>query len=156
MSRTCLELTFRIVVGRRAPIMGLLMCISTFGPSIVLAVEAPACNDQSVLYQVRRAYEFALSVEGSSRKFQGEAVRELDYGGPNAWVNKHAPAKDYYHKSRYCEATMRLDNGQTEQAYYRIDALKEGASDNYNFDPCFIKHQDASKDECLYQRPSKK
>lgn len=120
------------------------------------AAEAPACNDQNVLYQVRRAYEFALSTEGSSRTFQGEAVRELGYGGPNAWVNKHAPAKDYYHKSRYCEATMRLDNGQTEQAYFRIDALKVGEADNYNFDPCFIKHQDASRDECLYQRPPKK
>jgi hypothetical protein len=51
---------------------------------------------------------------------------------------------------------MRLDNGQTEQAYYRIEALKAGEADKYNFDPCFIKHQDASRDDCLYQGPPKK
>lgn len=120
------------------------------------SAEAPPCNDEDVLYKVRRAYEFALSVDKSSHKFRGEAVKETHYGGPNPWVNKHAPSKDYYHKSRYCEATMRLDNGQTEQAYFRIDALKAGEADKYNFDPCFIKHQDASRDDCLYQRSPKK
>jgi len=81
-------------------------------PPNAFAAEAPPCNDEDVLYKVRRAYEFAFSTDKSDHKFRGEAVKETGYGGPNAWVNKHAPSKDYYHKSRYCEATMRLDNGQ--------------------------------------------
>jgi len=102
------------------------------------AAEGPPYNDEHVLHKVRRADEFTLSTEGSSQKFRGEAVRELGYSGPNAWMNKHAPSKDYDHKSRCRETTMRPDDGQTEQAYFRIDALKSGTTDNHNFDPCFI------------------
>lgn len=156
MRRKYTKPAVRICAARGWLIIGLILSVVIIDPSRVLAADAPACNDQDVLYKVRRAYEVALSTDKSAHQSKGEAVRELGYSGPNTWVNKHAPSKDYYHKSRYCEATMRLDNGQTEQTYFRIDALKAGEADKYNFDPCFINHQDASKDERLYQRPPKK
>jgi hypothetical protein len=34
--------------------------------------------------------------------------------------------------------------------------LKNGWADKYTFDPCFINHQDASKDQCMYERTTGK
>ena len=119
------------------------------------AAEPPPCSKPSVLSHVKRAYEGMLLLESSSRKFRLDDPRETGYGPAAPAVNLYTPSKDYYNRSRYCEVLIRLDNAETEQAYYRMDGLKDDSENDYNFSPCFIKHN-TRKDQCMDERPSKK
>ena len=120
-----------------------------------LSAEPPPCSKPSVLSHVKRAYEGMLMLENSSRKFRIDDPRETGYGAAAAGVNLYTPSKDYYNKSRYCEALIRMNNGETEQAYYRMDGLKDESESDYNFSPCFVRHN-TRKDECVDERQPKK
>jgi hypothetical protein len=136
----------------------------TFGLTLVtlLACASPSfaaeplpCTDTRVLHHLKQAYDVTTMVTKSGRQFHGaEEVRETGYGPTPAWVHQYAPAKDYYHKSRYCEARIRLDNGATDQAYFRLDGLKDSQATDFNFDPCFLSN-DLSRDRCADQRPGR-
>ncbi|MGE0827557.1 MAG: hypothetical protein AB7G75_35190 [Candidatus Binatia bacterium] len=117
------------------------------------AAEPLPCDDKRVLHNLRQAYEVTLMSTKSSRQFQAaEEVRETGFGPPPPSVNQYTPSKDHYNKSRYCEARIRLDNGETDQAYFRMDGLKEGPETEFNFDPCFLSN-DVSQNKCADQRP---
>jgi hypothetical protein len=90
----------------------------------------------------------------TGRQFQAaEEVRETGSDSPPPSVNQYTPSKDHYNKSRYCEARIRLDNGETDQAYFRMDGLKDGPENDFNFDPCFLSN-DVAQNKCADQRPS--
>lgn len=117
------------------------------------AAEPPPCNDKRVLSKLKQAYEFPGLSNPLGGKFQAtEDVRETGLGPPPSGVNQYAPSKDYYNKSRYCEAHMRRDNGKTDQAYFRMDGLKDGSATDFNFDACFLSG-DRFNDKCADQRP---
>ena len=119
------------------------------------AGEPLACDDTRVLQHLKQAYEVTRMSRPSARRVQAvEEVRETGSGAPPAAVNQYTPSKDYYNKSRYCEARMRLDNGATEQAYFRMDGRKDGPDSDFNFDPCFLGH-DVSQNTCAEQRPKR-
>ena len=117
------------------------------------AAEPLPCSDKRVLHNLKQAYEVTLMGTKSGRQFQAaEDVRETGYGPTPARVNQYAPAKDYYNKSRYCEARIRLDNGETDPAYFRLDGRKDGPETDFNFDACFLSN-DIAQNRCADQRP---
>jgi hypothetical protein len=121
---------------------------------LAFAGEPRPCDDKRVLHNLKQSYEVTLMGNKSGRQFQAaEEVREIGSGSPPVGVNQYTPAKDYYNKSRYCEARVRLDNGETDQAYFRLDGLKDGPETDFNFDPCFLSN-DVAQNKCADQRPS--
>jgi hypothetical protein len=50
---------------------------------------------------------------------------------------------------------MKLDNGETEAAYWRLDGRQDPAADEYNLSPCFTTHN-TRKDGCIDERSEKK
>jgi hypothetical protein len=119
------------------------------------AAEPPPCSKPSVMSHVKQAYGGMLMLENSTRKFRLEDPRETGYGPAAPGANQYTPSKDYYNKSRYCEADIKLNNGDSEKAYYRLDGRNDDADIDYNFSPCFIKHN-TRKDDCVDERPGKK
>lgn len=118
------------------------------------AAEPLPCTDKRVVHNLKQAYEVTLMGSKSGRQFQVvEDVRGTGSGFPPSSVNQYTPSKDHYNKSRYCEARIRLDNGETDQAYFRIDGLKDGPETDFNFDPCFLRN-DVAQNCCGDQRPS--
>src|SRR5262245_58269792 len=82
--------------------------------SFASAAEPLPCTDKRVLHHLKQAYEVTRMSTKSDRQFQAaEDVHEIGYGSPPPSVNQYTPSKDYYNKSRYCEARIRLDNGET-------------------------------------------
>lgn len=127
---------------------------------VVLLACAPAsyageplpCTDKRVLHHLKQAYEVTLMGTQSGRQFRStEEIRETGSGPPPPGVNQYAPSKDHYNKSRHCEARIRLDNGETDQAYFRMDGLKDGPETDFNFDVCFLSN-DLSQNKCADQR----
>jgi hypothetical protein len=120
------------------------------------AGEPLPCNDKRVLHNLKQAYEVTLMSTGTGRQFQAaEDVRETGSGPPPPSVNQYTPSKDHYNKSRYCEARIRLDNGEIDQAYFRMDGLKDGPETDFNFDPCFLSN-DVFQNKCADQRPGQR
>jgi hypothetical protein len=118
------------------------------GTTSAFSVEPPACTDKVVSSDLRRAYQalFVMDDTKKKQKYRIEDVKEVGYADPPRGLNQYAPSRDYYNKSRYCEAKVVTDSGETELAYARIDGRKDPAVKEYNFAPCFIKHSTLSKD----------
>jgi hypothetical protein len=55
---------------------------------------------------------------------------------------------------RFCEATIRFQDDHTETAWYRIDALKDGDEQEFNFDLCTLP-TDVFQNQCEHARPPK-
>jgi hypothetical protein len=153
MIRTGHSYSYRVVVERALLTCRLILVALLVYSPLAYAAEPLPCNDKRVLHNLKRAYEVTLMGTKSGRQFQAaEDVHETGSGPPPPGVNQYTPSKDHYNKSRYCEARIRLDNGETDQAYFRMDGLKDGPETDFNFDPCFLS-TDVSQDRCADQRP---
>lgn len=141
--------------ARRLFTVSVILAVAGIADTVSFAAEPPPCSKPSVLSNVKRAYEGMLMLENSTRKFRLEDPRETGYGPAAPGVNQYTPSKEYYNKSRYCEADIKLNNGDSEKAYYRLDGRKDDAEIDYNFSPCFIKHN-TRKDDCVDERSGKK
>lgn len=120
--------------------------------NVVLAADPPPCDNRNLLSKVRSSYATQQEMAHRSTKFKVGDAKELGYGPPPKGVNQYAPSKDYYNKSRYCQATITFEDGATEVAYYRIDGRKEPDVTEYNFDACFLKYN-IFKNQCMHVRP---
>ena len=142
-----------VVLQRTLLTLGLILVARLADAPPASAAEPLECTDKRVLHHLKQAYEVELLRTKSGRQFRGaEEVRETGYGPPPPRVNQYTPAKDYYNTSRYCEARIRLNNEETDQAYFRMDGLKDSQATDFNFDVCFLSH-DLSQDRCAAQRP---
>ncbi len=118
-------------------------------PPVVGAAEPLSCQDKKIFHRVKEAYEGSLMVRGGKAKFKSATLRETGVGAPPTGVNQYTPSKDYFNKSRYCEAAIELDNGDKDQGYVRIDGRKDPNEKGFNFDLCTVKFdtfQDGCKD----------
>jgi hypothetical protein len=121
--------------------------------SSALAAEPGPCDNRHFLSNLKETFAMQQEMAHQSTKFKVGDAKELGYGPPPKGVNQYAPSKDYYNKSRYCQATITLEDGTTELTYYRIDGRKEPDVTEYNFDVCFPKHNNIFKDQCMRVRP---
>jgi hypothetical protein len=156
MIRKVPSYSYRIVADRVLITFSFILIALLVYTPLAYAAEPFPCNDKRVLHNLKQAYEVTLMGTKSGRQFQAaEDVRETGSGSPPPSVNQYTPSKDYYNKSRYCEARVRLDNGETDQAYFRMDGLKDGPETDFNFDPCFLSNdvfQNKCADQCFDQR----
>ena len=120
--------------------------------NVALAAEPAPCDKKELLWKVKSSYSTQQELAHRSTKFTVGGAKELGYGPPPKGVNQYAPSKDYYNKSRYCQATITFEDGTTELAYYRIDGRKEPDVSEYNFDACFPKYN-IFKNQCMHVRP---
>jgi hypothetical protein len=119
------------------------------------AVEALACDAPAILTKLQVMFQDSATLDPSVPRWQAtEHVKETAYGPPPPFVNQDTPAPDHFHKSRFCEATIRFQDDHTETAWYRIDALKEGDEKAFNFDLCTLR-TDLFVDQCAHDRPPK-
>jgi hypothetical protein len=153
MSREVHAYSYRVVVKRAFVTSSFIFVTLLVYVPLVYAAEPLSCTDKRVLHNLKQAYEVTLMGTKSDRQFQAaEEVRETGSGSPPSSVNQYTPSKDHYNKSRYCEARIRLDNGETDQAYFRMDGLKDGPETDFDFDPCFLSN-DVFQNKCADQRP---
>lgn len=153
MSQEVHSFSYRIVVDRAFLTFGLILALLLVYAPLAYAAEPLPCNDKRALHSLKQAYEVTPMSTRTGRQFQAvEDVRETGFGPPPSSVNQFTPSKDHYNKSRYCEARIRLDNGETDQAYFRMDGLKDGPETDFNFDLCFLSN-DVSQNKCADQRP---
>jgi hypothetical protein len=119
------------------------------------AAEALACDAQHILTTLQVMFQHSVALDPSSPRWKAtEHVKETAYGTPPPFVNQYTPAPDYFHKSRFCEATIRFQDDHTETAWYRIDALKDGDEQEFNFDLCTLP-TDVFQNQCEHARPPK-
>jgi hypothetical protein len=130
-----------------------LALMTTVYAACALGSEPPECTSTRVVSKMRQAYSVWL-LDTPKAKFRIEDVRETGYGSAAKGVNLHAPAKDHYNRSRYCEARVVIDGGQTEVGYFRLDGLKNPDDDDYNFALCFASHN-TRNDGCVDERAPK-
>lgn len=123
------------------------------GANAALAAEPAPCDRKDLLWKVKSSYATQQEMAHRSTKFNVGEAKELGYGPPPKGVNQYAPSKDYFNKSRYCQATITNEDGTTELAYYRIDGRKDPGVTEYNFDVCFPKYNTVLKNQCMHVRP---
>lgn len=111
------------------------------------AAEPPACQDKNIFHRVKEAYQDSLTVRGQKATFKHVTLKETGVGATPGLVNQYAPSKDYFNKSRYCDAAIELDNGDKDQGFVRIDGRKDPDDKAFNFDLCTVKF-DTFKDGC--------
>ncbi len=135
------------------PVSSVLVAAAIVGAvlPVVGAAEPPSCQDKQIFHRVKEAYEGSLMIRGGKAKFKTAQLKEIGVGAPPAGVNQYTPAKDYFNKSRYCEAAIELDNGEKDQGYVRIDGRKDQNEKGFNFDLCTVKF-DTFKDGCRDQK----
>lgn len=117
------------------------------------AADLPSCNDPKALHAVRMQYDMAeqaLSVRRTLSELTG--IREVSTGAPPAAANQYATATSFIEISRYCEANAKLEEGESEPVFWRIDRAKDGAEERIRFEHCSKRH-DAFKDGCKWFRP---
>jgi hypothetical protein len=155
MTRELRRYKYLAIVGRAFATFSFILVARLACVTPAYAAEPLPCTDKRVLHNLKQAYEVTLMGTKSGRQFRAaEDVRETGSGSPSPAVNQYTPSKDHYNKSRYCEARIRLDNGETDQAYFRIDGLKDGPETDFNFDPCFLSN-DVLQNKCADQRPGR-
>lgn len=131
----------------RVPLIVCIMANVFVCGSPAWAAEPLACQDQKIFNRVKEAYEGSLMVRGNKAKFKHVTLKETGVGTTPALVNQYTPSKDYFNKSRYCDAAIELDNGEKDQGYVRIDGRKDPNDKAFNFDLCTVKF-DTFKDGC--------
>ncbi len=122
--------------------------------AVLLAAEPLTCQDQKIFYRVKEAYESSLMVRGGIAKIKHAELKEVGVAAPPAGVNQYAPSKDYFNKSRYCEAVIELDNGKKDQGYIRIDGRKDPIAKDFNFELCTVTF-DTFQDGCKDTKPAR-
>lgn len=71
------------------------------------------------------------------------------------WRLQYATATTYITASRYCEGRAGFDAGELEPVYWRLDQVKEAASESTRIDLCH-KLWDQFEDGCKAYRPEDK
>ena len=119
-----------------------------------LGAEPPLCADQRALHHLKQAYEVSPKIGGLALRWKSvEAVREIGLRDAAPSVNQFAPTRHHFDKSRFCEAKILFENGASDMAYFRMDGRKDRQATDFNFDPCFLRH-DVLKNSCADQRIS--
>ena len=109
------------------------------------AGDALMCDDKRILVKLQSGYS---SPDGET-SVRIEAPRELAYGLPPP------AARTAFEKARYCEARVVLGSGETDMAYYRLNVMKGGKTQDW-VEPCFLKinAKGPMSDACADHRPA--
>lgn len=110
-----------------------------------------ACTDQRFNRRIKEQYELADSIRGANRRIREQTdIKEIGLG--SAPISSLAPRpKNLKITSRYCQASLVLDNGEKDTLYWRIDVIIEGTERSTNYDHCSTRH-DTFKDQCISYR----
>jgi hypothetical protein len=116
------------------------------------AADPPPCSDNGILHNLKQAYEVSQMIDGSTLRWKSASeVREIALRATPPGVNQFTPARDYFNKSRYCEARIQFADGTSDSAFFRIDGRKDPQASDFNLDPCFLRY-DISENGCADQR----
>ena len=110
------------------------------------AGEALMCDDKRIVLKLQNGY---TSPDGKA-SVTIDSPREVAYGLPPE------SARSAFEKARYCEAKVSLGNGQTDTAYYRLNVMKGGKTQDW-VEPCFLNlnAKGPVNDGCVDHRPPK-
>jgi hypothetical protein len=104
------------------------------------ANEPPVCADVAVLNDLRSAHTQLEGAFGFSsiNKISVQETAVVDYIARLDTPRNRGHANEYpFGKSRFCSAHLQLTDKTEEDAYYRIDALKNTSEGPYMFNPYF-------------------
>jgi hypothetical protein len=118
------------------------------------APELPACTDEGYLATIGEQYTFAEAVRGIKRTIsQVQEIEEIGFGVPPASADQYATDENVIAASRYCQATVVLDNGETDTLLWRLDDMRDGDDRSVHYDHCSARH-DPFGDDCADYRPA--
>jgi hypothetical protein len=121
---------------------------------IALALPASAAEPESCersIGNVEASYRVQLSTRSIKTAFRVEGVKELGFG-PTVREPTSIVPPGHYGNSRYCQASVKRADGDSDTAFYRIDGLRDPANKDYNFNVCFLKFN-TQQNECKHTKP---
>ena len=126
-----------------------LLGLATFGTAAHAA--PPACGSKDVIEIVQLAFDVVQEHELKSKRRLAGVDEIKDLG-----VVQHAPVRDKYDESRFCQGRAKLADGETLAVWFRV-FIRRRDNDFGGVRPCFAKYTpphitDCSKDEAA-QKP---
>lgn len=126
---------------------------SSLFATLAQAADPLACTDTRVLQRIGENLQNTGHNAQPPRKFVGlKDPREIQLGAPPRSANQYATATTFIVLSRYCEGRAEFVSGDAEPVYWRLDQVKDGASESTRIDVCH-KLWDQFEDGCKAFRP---
>ncbi|MGD9538278.1 MAG: hypothetical protein AB7P52_12020 [Alphaproteobacteria bacterium] len=126
------------------------------GPAVAaeadIGAELPACTDKTYVQQIRSQYDFAESMREGHPIAAMDAVEEAGLGAPPESANQYATETTRVVGSRYCTASLKLDDGSTDTLLWRLDYVRDNDEHYIRYDHCSDRH-DTFEDKCAAYRP---
>jgi hypothetical protein len=123
--------------------------LATLGTAAYAA--PPPCGSKDVIEIVQLAFDVVQEHELKSKRRLAGVDEIKDLG-----VVQHAPVRDKYDESRFCQGRVKLADGETIAVWFRV-FIRRRDNDFGGVRPCFAKYNpphitDCSKDEAA-QKP---
>jgi len=111
----------------------------------------PPCSDKDVIDIVKLGFDTVQEYDLKSKRRLSGVDEIKDLG-----VVQHAPVRDKYDESRFCQGRAKLADGETLAVWFRV-FIRRRDNDFGGVRPCFAKYnpshiKDCSKDEAA-QKP---
>jgi hypothetical protein len=121
---------------------------------VAIALPAGAAEPESCersVGNVEASYRVQLSTRSIKTGFRVDGVKEIGFGPTVREPNSVVPP-NHYGNSRYCQASVKRVDGESDTVFYRIDGLRDPANKDYNFNACFLKFN-PRQNECKHTKP---
>jgi hypothetical protein len=139
---------------RRAIVALLLLGSAVFALPARADEPPPGCSDERWVKRIKTQYQDAETLRENRRIKELRDLRETHLGPAPKSFNQYASAKNYIANVRWCQATLALDNGETDTLFWYLADQVEGDRHSTLFDHCSTKH-DTFKDKCVSYREFK-
>lgn len=136
------------IPGRTTAALFALAALLALSSRSAAVADPLACDDDRVLEQVRANLQNTGQNAEPPRKFSGlKETKEVRLGPPPRPVNQYATASTYVAVSRYCGGSATFETGEAEPVYWRLDRMKDGASESTIIEVCH-RYWDQFEDGC--------